>query len=248
MAAGRLSGKNAFVTGAGQGMGAAISRAFVAEGATVVATDRNLAKVRELAESCPGVTGLGLDVTDGSGIVQAMEAAGPVDVLVNCAGWVAVTGIEDCTEEEWLTSFDVNVTSMFRTIKAALPGMVERGTGSIINISSVVSSIAGVPNRLAYGATKAAVIGLTKAVAADVITKGVRCNTIAPGTTESPSLDERIGAAADPVQARKDFVARQAMGRLGKPEEIAAAAVWLASDEAAFVTGTVVVVDGGQTL
>jgi 2-keto-3-deoxy-L-fuconate dehydrogenase len=176
------------------------------------------------------------------------NAAGRVDVLVNCAGWVPATGILEATEEEWAAAFELNVTSMFRTIRAVLPGMVERRNGSIVNISSVVSSISGVPNRASYGSTKAAVIGLTKAVAADVISLGVRCNALAPGTTASPSLDERIAAFADPEAARRDFIARQAMGRLGKPEEMAAAVVWLASDESSFATGTVVVVDGGQTL
>jgi 2-keto-3-deoxy-L-fuconate dehydrogenase len=248
VASGRLAGKRAFITGAAQGMGRAMAVAFAAEGAEVFAADRNQLKIEELAAAYPAIRSATLDVTDARGIVEAFEAAGTIDILVNCAGWVAAASILEATEEEWSTAVDVNVRSMFRTIKAVLPGMIERGSGSIINISSVVSSISGVPNRATYGTTKAAVIGLTKAVAADVIKTGVRCNAIAPGTTESPSLDQRIAAFADPVQARRDFIARQAMGRLGTPEEIAAAALWLASDESRFTTGSVVVVDGGQTL
>ncbi|MDR0626320.1 MAG: SDR family oxidoreductase [Bifidobacteriaceae bacterium] len=244
---GRLVGKRLFVTGAGQGIGRAIALACAAEGAEVSASDRSYEKVSLLADGRDGIVPLSLDVTDPAAIRETL-ATRAVDVLVNCAGWVAAGSIGEASEEDWARSFEINVTAMFRTIKAVLPGMVERGFGSIINISSVVSSISGVPNRAAYGASKAAVIGLTKAVAADVIDRHVRCNAVAPGTTASPSLDERIAAFDDPVAARRDFIARQPMGRLGRPEEIAAAVVWLAGDDSAFVTGTVVVVDGGQTL
>ena len=248
MSEGRLAGKLAFVTGAGQGIGRATALALAREGATVVASGRNTEKMADLPSLDPRIRPIGLDVTDSDAVRRAIADAGPVDVLFNCAGWVHVGTILETSDEQWATSFDINVTSMFRTIRAVLPGMLERGRGSIVNVSSAVSSISGVPNRVAYGASKAAVIGLTKAVAADVIMSGVRVNAVCPGTTESPSLDERIAATGDPVAGREAFIARQPMGRLGTPQEIAAAVVWLASDESSFATGTTIVIDGGQTL
>jgi len=245
---GRLTGKRAFVTGAGQGIGRAVAIAYAHEGAEVVATSRTVSKMTDLPEISPAITIARLDATDGASVVEAIADAGRIDVLFNCAGWVHDGTILDCSAEDWAASLDRNVTSCFHTIKAVLPQMIERGSGSIINVSSVVSSIAGVPRRVAYAAGKAAVIGLTKAVARDVIATGVRVNALCPGTTESPSLEERIAATADPDQARKDFIARQPMGRLGTPEEIAAAAVYLAGDESAFTTGHTLVVDGGLTI
>jgi len=245
---GRLAGKRAFVTGAGQGIGRAVALAFAREGASVVAASRTLSKMQDLPGLAPGIAPLGLDVTDGAAVAKAIADAGPLDILVNAAGWVHNGTLLDCTPEDWARSFDQNVTSMFHTIRAALPAMLERGRGSIINVASVASSIAGVPNRAAYGASKAAVIGLTKAVARDAVAAGVRCNALCPGTTASPSLEDRIRATGDPEATRRQFIARQPMGRLGTVEEMAAAAVYLAGDESAFTTGTVLVVDGGQTM
>lgn len=239
---GRLNGKTALVTAAGQGIGRAIAERFVAEGARVTATDLDAAKLAGLE----GADVRALDVTDAAAVADVVAAAGSVDVLVNCAGFVHHGTILDCEESDWDFSFDLNVKSMYRTIRAALPGMLERGSGSIVNIASIASSVKGIPFRFVYGASKAAVIGLTKAVAADYVTTGIRCNAICPGTIQSPSLDERIAAFDDPVEARKAFIARQPMGRLGAPEEIAAMAVYLASDESAFTTGTTMVVDGGM--
>ena len=247
---GRLDGKTAFVTAAGQGIGRATALAFAAEGARVIATDLNEAKVAEIAGD--RIRASGLDVTDAEAVVRAGREAGPVEILFNCAGFVHQGSILDATEEEWDFAFALNVRSMFRTIRAFLPGMMERGGGSIVNIASVASSLKGLPNRFIYGTTKAAVLGLTKAVAADAIARGVRCNAICPGTVQTPSLDDRIAAnaavAGSVEAARSAFVARQAMGRLGTPEEIAALAVYLASDEAQFVTGQAIVIDGGLTL
>ncbi|MGP9821587.1 SDR family oxidoreductase [Salinarimonas sp. NSM] len=251
--AGRLDGKVALVTAAGQGIGRAIARAFADEGAVVLATTLN---PQEL-EGLPAARRIGLDVTSTAAVdALAREVAhdlGGVDVLVNCAGYVAHGSVLDCDEEEWDLSFDLNVKSMHRTIKAFLPGMLARGGGSIVNISSGASSLKGAPARYAYGATKAAVIGLTKAVAVDFIREGVRCNAICPGTIQSPSLDGRIAALAartgqDEKAVRAGFVARQPMGRIGTADEVAAAAVHLAGDESAFTTGTTLVVDGGWTL
>jgi len=244
----RLVGKRAFVTGAGQGIGRAIVLAFAAEGATVIAASRTAEKMRDLPEISPSITPVALDVTDGPAVARAIEAAGPLDILVNCAGWVHNGTLLDCSPEDWARSLDQNVTSCFHTMRAALPGMIELGSGSIVNVASVASSITGVPGRAAYGASKAAVIGLTKAVARDVIRTGVRVNALCPGTTHTPSLEERIAATEDPEATRRTFIARQPMGRLGKVEEMAAAALYLASDESAFTTGTVMIVDGGQTL
>ncbi len=245
---GRLAGKNALVTGAGQGIGRAIAIRFAEEGASVVATSRSIAKMEDLTEISSRITIAELDVTDTSAIRKVFGAAGPLDILVNCAGWVHNGSILDCDEEAWQRSLDQNATAAFRTIKATLPSMVERGGGSIINVASVASSITGVANRAAYGASKAALIGLTKAVARDAIATGVRCNALCPGTTHSPSLQDRIDASDDPAEMHRTFIARQPMGRLGTVEEMAAAAVYLASDETAYMTGQLLVIDGGQTL
>ncbi|WP_349369332.1 SDR family oxidoreductase [Salinarimonas sp.] len=250
--AGRLEGKIALVTAAGQGIGRAIAEACAREGAVVIATTLE----PEQLEGLDAARRAKLDARDTQAVnALAAEIArdyGGVDVLANCAGFVAHGTVLDCDEREWDFSFDLNVKSMHRTIKAFLPGMLERGGGSIVNISSGASSLKAAPNRYVYGATKAAVIGLTKAVAIDFIKQGVRCNAICPGTIQSPSLDDRIAAQArggqDEAAVRAAFVARQPMGRLGTVEEIAAAAVYLAADESAFTTGTTLVVDGGWTL
>ena len=248
--AGRLAGKTAFITAAAQGIGRATALAYAAEGARVIATDVNEAGLAGLAG--PRVTVHRLDATDAVDIARVAGAAGPVDVLFNCAGFVHQGTILDATEAEWDFAFALNVRSMFRTIRAFLPGMLAAGGGSIINVASAASSIKGAPNRFVYGTTKAAVIGLTKAVAADYVKQGVRCNAICPGTVQTPSLDDRIAAnaaAAGSLEAaRTGFVARQAMGRLGTPEEIAALAVYLGSDETRFITGQALVIDGGWTL
>lgn len=245
---GRLAAKRAFVTGAGQGIGRAVALAFAAEGAEVVAASRTLDKMADLPERAPAIRPLALDVTDGPAVRRAILESGPLDVLCNCAGWVHDGTILDCDEAAWARSLDQNVTSCFHSIRAALPAMLERGRGSIVNVASVASSLTGVPSRAAYGASKAALIGLTKAVARDVIRSGVRVNALCPGTTDSPSLEQRMQATEDPEATRRAFVARQPMGRLGRVEEMAAAALYLASDESGFMTGQLLVVDGGQTL
>lgn len=246
--AGRLAGKRAFVTGAGQGIGRAVTLAFAAEGASVVAASRTPAKMEDLPRLDARIEPVALDVTDGAAVRRAIAEAGEIDILFNCAGWVHAGTLLETSEEDWARSFDQNVTSMFHTIRTSMPGMIARGRGSIVNVASVASSITGVPGRAAYGASKAAVIGLTKAVARDAIRTGVRCNALCPGTTLSPSLEARIEATDDPEQTRRIFTERQPVGRLGTVAEMAAAALWLASDESAFATGSVVVVDGGQTL
>ena len=242
----RLVGKRAFVTGAGQGIGRAIAIGFAREGAAVVAASRTLAKMQDLRPL--GIEIRAFDVTDGDAVARELAAALPLDILCNCAGWVHHGTILECSDHDWTKSFHQNVTSCFRTMRAVLPGMLERGSGSIVNVASVASSITGVANRAAYGMSKAALIGLTKATARDVITSGVRVNALCPGTTLSPSLEDRINATDDPEQTRRDFIARQPMGRLGTVEEMAAAAIYLASDESAFMTGQTLIVDGGQTL
>ncbi|WP_374377451.1 SDR family oxidoreductase [Dongia sp.] len=242
----RLKGKRALVTAAGQGIGAATARAFAAEGAIVLATDISADGLKNLS-GVPGITTSVLDVTKSEAVADCVAKVGAVDILFNCAGFVHHGTILDCAEKDWDFSFDLNVKSMYRTIRAALPGMLERGRGSIVNMASVASSMIAVPNRFAYGASKAAVIGLTKSVAADFVTKGIRCNAICPGTVESPSLQDRMRALGDYDTARAAFIARQPMGRLGTPEEIAAAAVFLAGDESALMTGVALAVDGGWT-
>jgi 2-keto-3-deoxy-L-fuconate dehydrogenase len=246
--AGRLAGKRAFITGAGQGIGRAAALAFAMEGAEVVATSRTASKIQDLQVLFPSIEPVRLDVTDGQAVDRVIAGSGRIDILFNCAGWVHNGTVLNCTDDEWQRSLEQNATSTFRTIRAALPQMIERGSGAIINVASVASSITGVPSRAAYGASKAAVIGLTKAVARDVIRTGVRCNALCPGTTHSPSLEERIQATEDPEATRRAFIARQAMGRFGTVDEMAAAAIYLASDESAFVTGAALIVDGGQTL
>ncbi|MEG0922923.1 MAG: SDR family oxidoreductase [Comamonas sp.] len=242
---GRLAGKIAVVTAAGQGIGRASAERLAAEGARVIATDISL-------EALKGSTleARKLDVRDNAQIVELAQELGPIDILFNCAGFVHAGSILECSEDDWDFAFDLNVKAMYRTMRAFLPGMLHKGKGSIINMSSAASSIKGVSNRLAYSASKAAVIGLTKATAADFCTKGVRCNAICPGTVDSPSLAQRIstqamyeGRSMDEVRAA--FIARQPMGRVGKPEEIAALVAYLASDEASFTTGQTHVIDGG---
>ncbi len=248
--AGRLAGKTAFMTACAQGIGRATALAFAAEGARVFATDLNEAKLSEIAGESIEVARL--DVLDADAVRAAAARIGPVDVLFNCAGFVHQGTVLDATEAEWDFAFSLNVRSMFRTIQAFLPGMVAKGGGSIVNMASGASSIKGAPNRFVYGTTKAAVIGLTKSVAADFVKSGIRCNAICPGTVQSPSLDERIAAGAAQAgslaASRAQYIARQAMGRLGSPEEIAAMAVYLASDDAQFVTGQAMLIDGGWTL
>jgi 2-keto-3-deoxy-L-fuconate dehydrogenase len=243
---GRLAGKVALVTAAAEGIGRATALAFAREGATVWATDINEGKLSELAAT-PGIKTHKLDVLQEGQIAVLASEIGALQVLFNCAGFVHHGDILHCEAKDWDFSFNLNVRSMYHTIRAFLPAMLAAKSGSIVNIASVASSVKGVPNRFVYGASKAAVIGLTKAVAADYVGKGVRCNAVCPGTVESPSLQQRIDAFADPAQARKDFIARQPMGRLGTAEEIAAVAVYLASDEAAFTTGQYFIVDGGMT-
>jgi 2-keto-3-deoxy-L-fuconate dehydrogenase len=241
----RLAGKTALITAAGQGIGLATAELFAREGARVIATD-----IRIDGLAGKPVDARKLDVLDHAAIKALAADVGPIDVLFNCAGFVHAGSILECSDEDWDFAFDLNAKAMFHMIRAFLPGMLEKGNGSIINMSSAASSVKGVPNRFAYGASKAAVIGLTKAVAADFVTRGVRCNAICPGTVSSPSLEQRIaaqaqaqGATVDAVQAA--FVARQPMGRVGKPEEIAALALYLASDESSFTTGQAHVIDGG---
>ena len=245
----RLEGKTAFVTAAGQGIGRATAEAFVREGARVIATDINEALLAELAKAT-GCETHRLDVTDANAVTAAAKMAGSVNILFNGAGYVHAGTILDCDEKAFDFSFDLNVRAMYRMTRAFLPAMLEGGGGSIINVASVAGSIKGAPNRFVYGATKAAVIGMTKSIAADFITRGVRCNAICPGTVESPSLRDRMAALAESTdqtleQAEAWFVARQPMGRVGRTDEIAALAVYLASDESGFTTGTAQIIDGG---
>ena len=246
---GRLAGKTAVVTAAGQGIGRAIAEACASEGATVWATDLDATKLAGLSAA----TSRALDVRSTEAVNALARETGPIDILVNAAGFVAHGSVLECSDEDWDFSFDVNVKSMHRTVKAFVPGMLTRGNASIVNISSGASSVRGLPNRYAYGASKAAVIGLTKAVAADFMRRGIRANAICPGTVDSPSLDGRIAALAQqagrtPEEVRKDFENRQPIGRLGTPMEIAWLAVYLASDEASFTTGGVFSADGGFSL
>jgi 2-keto-3-deoxy-L-fuconate dehydrogenase len=248
--AGRLAGKVCFVTAAGQGMGRASAIAMAKEGARVIATDRDGRKLEGLAEH--GIEAHVLDVLEDIALYEAITKAGPLDVLFNCAGFVHQNTALTCTDEEWDLAFALNVRSMWRGIRAALPAMLERGRGSIINMASAAGSIKGAPNRFVYGTTKAAVIGMTRSVAADVVAKGIRVNCLAPGTVDTPSLHDRIAANAEASggfdAARAAFVARQAMGRLATAEELAQLVVYLASDESAFMTGQALVIDGGWTL
>ncbi len=243
----RLAGKTALITAAGQGIGRATVDMYVAQGAKVFATDINSGSL-SVFDGVDQVTAMPLDVTDAVAVASTVADIGPIDVLFNCAGFVHAGNILECSDEDWNFAFDLNVTAMYRLMKLTLPGMLENGGGSIINMSSVASSIKGVPNRFAYCASKAAVIGMTKSVAADFVTKGVRCNAICPGTVDTPSLHERLRATGDYDQAWKDFVARQPMGRVGNVNEIAALATYLASDESGFTTGQAHAIDGGWAI
>lgn len=238
---GRLSGKTALVTAAAQGIGKASAELFAREGARVIATDIN----EDLLAQVEGCQTRRLDVLDPDAIKALASELGAIDVLFNCAGVVHAGTILDCDERDWAFANDLNVTAQYRMIRAFLPAMLEAGGGSIVNMSSVASSIKGVPGRFAYGTTKAAVIGLTKAVAADFVAQGVRCNAICPGTVDTPSLNQRLADTGDYDAARKAFTARQPMGRLGKPEELARLALYLASDDSAFTTGQIHIIDGG---
>jgi 2-keto-3-deoxy-L-fuconate dehydrogenase len=245
---GRLAGKTALVTAAAQGIGRATALAFAGEGATVWATDLNEKGLKTLSEEQSGIRVRRLDVLNTQDVDQTAAELGTIDVLFNCAGFVHHGSILDCTEKDWDFSFDLNIKSMYRTCHAFLPAMLRAGRGSIINMSSGASSIKGAPNRFVYGSTKAAVIGLTKAIAIDFIRQGIRCNAICPGTIQSPSLDQRIAAQGDVKKAHAEFVARQPIGRLGQPQEVAALAVYLASEESAFTTGQIHIIDGGWSL
>ncbi len=240
----RLAGKTALITAAGQGIGRASAEIFRDEGANVIATDRDTGLLADLE----GCRTLPLDVTDKAAIETLAGELGAVDVLFNCAGYVHHGTILECDEAAWAFSNELNVTAMYRMCKAFLPAMLDNGGGSIVNMASVAGSVKGVVNRFVYGTTKAAVIGLTKAIAADYVGRGIRCNAICPGTVETPSLDERVRAQGDYEKARAAFIARQPMGRLGKPDEIAWLALYLASDESAYTTGQAHVIDGGMAI
>lgn len=250
--AGRLAGKTAFITAAGQGIGRGAALAFAREGAQVWATDINAKTLADLEGKDAGggkpIRTRVLDVLDEAAINKLAGEVGQVDILFNCAGFVHHGTILDCTPKDWDFSFNLNVKSMYLVTRALLPGMLKKGGGSIINMSSIASSVKGLPNRYVYGATKAAVIGMTKAIAADYVKQGIRCNCIGPGTVDTPSLGQRINAFADPVQARKDFIARQPMGRLGSVDDITGILVFLASDESKFATGNMYSIDGGMTI
>ncbi|OUS07374.1 NAD(P)-dependent oxidoreductase [Rhodobacterales bacterium 52_120_T64] len=244
---GRLAGKTALITAAGQGIGRATAELFASEGAKVFAADINDKALAEL-KGIAGITPIKLDVLNGAAITDVLAETGALDVLFNCAGFVHNGTILECDDDAWDFSFNLNAKAMFRMSRAALPGMLENGSGSIINMSSVASSIKGVPNRFVYCASKAAVVGMTKAIAADYVTRGIRCNAICPGTVDSPSMHERLRETGDYEAALKDFVARQPMGRIGKSEEIAALALYLASDDSAFTTGQTHAIDGGWSV
>ena len=244
---GRLAGKTAVVTAAGQGIGRATAIAFAREGATVWATDINELHSKRSLQEYPN-TCRKLDVRNPKEIELLAEQVPAPDILFNCAGFVHHGTILDCREQDWEFSFDLNVRSMYRTCRAFLPGMLRAGRGSIVNMASIASSVRGVPNRFVYTSSKAAVVGLTKAIAIDFVRQGIRCNAICPGTVQSPSLDGRMAAQGDVEQVRREFIARQPMGRLGRPEEVAALAVYLASDESSFTTGQTHVIDGGWNI
>ena len=242
---GRLDGKTALVTAAGQGIGRASALMMAREGAQVIAADINAAALEALKADAPGITTRLLNVRDKAAVEAAAAEIGALDVLFNCAGFVAAGTILDCDEDQWAFSMDLNMTAMFRMCKAFLPVMIAGGGGSIINMASVAGSVIAAPNRFVYGATKAGVIGLTKSIAADFIGKGIRANAICPGTVESPSLDQRLRDTGDYEAAKKAFIGRQPIGRIGKPDEIAALVTYLASDESSYTTGVAHVIDGG---
>jgi len=245
---GRLENKDIIVTAAGQGIGKATAIAFHNEGANVTATDLNEKTLTDLKKEFPKIKVSTLDSTDNAAIKTFADSMSKVDVLFNAVGFVHHGTILDCEEKDWDFSFNVNIKSMYFMIKSIIPKMLDQKKGSIINIASVASSLKGVPNRFVYGASKAAIIGLTKSIAADFVKQNIRCNAIAPGTVFTPSWEDRVKQSADPVQAKKDFIARQAMGRLGTAEEIASMAVYLAGDESSFTTGNTFSVDGGMTI
>ena len=245
---GRLDGKNIIVTAAGQGIGKATAIAFHNEGAHVIATDLNEKTLNDLNKEYPNIKVETLDSTDNKAILEFVKTLDKVDVLFNAVGFVHHGTILDCEEKDWDFSFDVNIKAMYFMCKAILPLMIKQNDGSIINISSIASSLKGLPNRFVYGASKAAIIGLTKSIASDFVKKNIRCNSIAPGTVFSPSWQDRVNQSPDPVQAKKDFIARQPMGRLGTAEEIASMAIYLAGDESTFTTGNTFSVDGGMTI
>ena len=244
----RLEGKNILVTAAGQGIGKATAIAFHNEGANVIATDINEKTLKDFNKEYPNIKVQKLDSTQNDEILKFVKTIDKIDVLFNAVGFVHHGTILECEEKDWDFSFDVNVKSMYFMCKAVLPLMIKKNSGSIINVSSCASSLKGFPNRFVYGTTKGAVVGLTKSIAADFVKKNIRCNSIAPGTVFSPSWQDRVNQSPDPVQAKKDFIARQPMGRLGTAEEIAAVAVYLASDDSTFTTGTTISVDGGISI
>ena len=245
---GRLEGKKIVVTAAGQGIGKATAIAFHNEGAHVIATDLNEKTLADLNKEYPNIKVKTLDSTNNNAILDFVKTLDEVNVLFNAVGFVHHGTILDCEEKDWDFSFDVNIKSMYFMCKAILPLMVKQNGGSIINVSSIASSLKGLPNRFVYGASKAAIIGLTKSIASDFVKQNIRCNSIAPGTVFSPSWQDRVNQSPDPVQAKKDFIARQPMGRLGTAEEIASMAIYLAGDESTFTTGNTFSVDGGMTI
>jgi 2-keto-3-deoxy-L-fuconate dehydrogenase len=246
--AGKLEGRVALVTSAGQGIGRASAIALAREGATVFATDIREDFFADISKEHPGITGFGLNVLEQAAVDAALKRTGPIDILFNCSGFVHNGTVLDCEERDWDFSFDLNVKAHYRMIKAYLPGMLAKGKGNVINMASVASSVKGAPNRFVYGASKAAVIGLTKALAIDFVAKGIRCNCICPGTVETPSLYDRMRAQGDVEKAKAAFIARQPMGRMAQPEEIAGMVVYLASDDSAFITGQALVIDGGWSI
>jgi 2-keto-3-deoxy-L-fuconate dehydrogenase len=246
--AGKLEGRVALVTSAGQGIGRASAIALAREGAKVFATDIRENLFANISKEHPGITGFKLDVLEQAAVDAALKRTGPIDILFNCSGFVHNGTVLDCEEKDWDFSFDLNVKAHYRMIKAYLPGMLAKGKGIVINMASVASSVKGAPNRFVYGASKAAVIGLTKALAIDFVAKGIRCNCICPGTVETPSLYDRMRAQGDVEKAKAAFIARQPMGRMAQPEEIAEMVVYLASDDTAFITGQALVIDGGWSI
>jgi len=246
--AGKLEGRVALVTSAGQGIGRASAIALAREGAKVFATDIREDLFTNISKEHPGITGFKLNVLEQAEVDAALKRTGPIDILFNCSGFVHNGTVLDCEEKDWDFSFDLNVKAHYRMIKAYLPGMLAKGKGNVINMASVASSVKGAPNRFVYGASKAAVIGLTKALAIDFVAKGIRCNCICPGTVETPSLYDRMRAQGDVEKAKAAFIARQPMGRMAQPEEIAEMVVYLASDDTAFITGQALVIDGGWSI